>query len=158
MKKINILILIVIVLVGISCKPKYDQQFNWAYPVAGDWLVKAYLPDGTIVPGTTKFEIRTYNSSFGRDSIFIDDYATTSANGNFWGFRVKSKVDMSSKTFSTTGTKNAIPGYPINIVVTNGQIIGKDSITMKIVFQDDPTTTYLISGHREVSYEDYTMQ
>jgi hypothetical protein len=155
MKKINILILMAVVLVCISCKPSYDKKYSWAYPVAGDWSVKAYK-NGTFYGGP--YEIRSFNPSMGRDSIWIDDYATTSANGNFWSFKVKAAVDMSNKTFKTTGSTNAITGYPIKIVVSNGQIIGNDSITMNVVFSDEPTSTYKFSGHREVSYEEYTQQ
>ena len=138
-----------------SCKPTYDKKYSWAYPVAGDWSVKAYI-NGTLYGGP--YEIRSFNPSMGRDSIWIDDNATTSADGTFSSFKVKAAVDMSNKTFKTTGCTNAIKGYPIRIVVSNGQIIGKDSITFNIVFSDDPTTTYKLAGHREVSYEEYTQQ
>jgi len=156
MKKINYLILLIVVFVGISCEPTYKKTYSWAYPVAGDWMVKAYV-DGVLQKGGP-YEIKSYNSAFGKDSIWIDDYATTSSNGNFWSFKVKTSVNVGSKTFSTVGSTNAITGYPIKIVVTNGKIIGTDSITMDVVFEDDATTTYQLAGHREVSYEEYTQQ
>ncbi|MDD4970056.1 MAG: lipid-binding protein [Paludibacter sp.] len=138
-----------------SCEPTYTKTYSWAYPVAGDWMVKAYV-NGAEVGGP--YEIKSYNSAFGKDSIWIDDYATTSSNGNFWSFKVKTAVNMGTKTFSTVGSKNAITNYGINIVVSNGKIIGNDSITMDVVFADDATTTYKLAGHREVSYEEYTQQ
>ena len=139
-----------------SCTPTYTKTYSWAYPVAGDWKVKTYDASGAVTGGP--YEIKSYNSSFGKDSIWIDDYATTSSNGNFWSFKVKTAVNVGAKTFSTVGSVNAIPSYGIKIVVSKGQIIGNDSITMNVVFGDDPTTTYVLAGHREVSYEDYTQQ
>jgi hypothetical protein len=138
-----------------SCKPTYTKTYSWAYPVAGDWAVKAYV-DGAEIGGP--YEIKSYNSAFGKDSIWIDDYASTSSNGNFWSFKVKTAVDVNAKTFSTVGSTNAIPKYGIKIIVSNGKIIGTDSITMNIVFADDPTTTYVLAGHREVGYEEYVQQ
>jgi hypothetical protein len=152
MKKINYLILLVVVFVGISCEPTYKKEYSWAYPVAGDWTLIAYDSNG---PVSKPFELKTYNSSYGKDSIWIDDYATTSSNGHFWSFKVKTKVDVASKTFSTVGSTNAITGYPIKIVVTNGKVIGTDSLTMDVVFADDAATTYQLKGHRTTSYEEY---
>lgn len=152
MKKINYLILLIVVFVGISCEPTYKKEYSWAYPIAGDWTLKAYV-DGAVVAGP--FEIKSYNSSYGKDSVWFDDYATTSSNGHFWSFKIKTKVDVASKTFSTVDYKNAITGYPIKITVTNGQVIGTDSLTMDVVFADDAATTYQLKGHRTTSYEEY---
>ncbi|MBV5282580.1 MAG: hypothetical protein JZU53_09140 [Paludibacter sp.] len=135
-----------------SCEPTYKKEYSWAYPIAGDWTLKAYV-DGDAVAGP--FEVKSYNSSFGKDSVWFDDYATTSSNGHFWSFKFKAKVDVASKTFSTVGSKNAITGYPIKITVTNGKIIGTDSLTMDVVFADDAATTYQLKGHRTTSYEEY---
>ena len=155
MRIFKLLILSVVAVAFFSCEPTYVKQYNWAYPVSGDWMLRAYV-NGAVVAGP--FEAKTYNSAFGQDSIWIDDYATTSSNGNFWSFKVKAAVNMSSKTFQTVGSINAIPKYGIKIVVSNGKLISNDSITMDIVYADDPTTTYQLAGHREVSYEEYTQQ
>ena len=166
MRIYKLLIVAFVVVAFFSCKPTYEKQYNWAYPVAGDWMVKAYV--GGVLQTGGPYEIKSYNSSMGKDSIWVDDYGSSTLNlttnkwviaaGNYWTMKFKAKVDMSSKTFSTTGSKNAIGGYPINIKVTNGKIIGNDSITMEVIFEDDPTTTYQLAGHREVSYEEYTQQ
>jgi len=156
MRLFKILLVAFIAIAFFSCsKPSYNKEYSWAYPVAGDWTVKAYV-NGAKIGGP--YEIKSYNSSFGKDSIWFDDYATTSSNGHFWSFKFKSAVNMINKTFTTTGSKNAIPGYPISIKVTDGVIIGKDSISMNVVFGDDPTTIYRLAGHRTVSYEEYTQQ
>ncbi|HON01575.1 MAG TPA: lipid-binding protein [Paludibacteraceae bacterium] len=148
-------ILSILSLALFSCEPKYEKEYNWAYPVCGDWMVKAYL-DGTEIYGP--FEIMTYNTSFGQDSIWIHDYATTATNGHFWSFKVKAAVDMKTLTFQTEGSINAIAGYPIVIKVSNGRVINKDSITMELEFEDDPGTIYQLAGHRETSYEEYMEQ
>ena len=145
-----------------SCQPTYVKTYSWAYPVAGDWAVKAYV-DGAEAGGP--YEIRTYNSAFGKDSIFVDDYATTSSNGNFWGFHAKAAVDMTAKTFQTALSTNAVPSYGIGVKIMNGKIIGTDSISFEIQFSDDTNTagvgyatTYTLAGHREVGYDEYVQK
>lgn len=146
MKIIKFLTLSIITLFVFSCE-KYEKQYSWAYPIAGDWKVNAYV-DGTNVYGP--FEIKSYNSSFGQDSIWFDDY-----DGNFWDMKYKVSADMTDNTFQTTGSVNQITGYPISIVVKDGKVINNDSIVFDIIFEDDPSTTYQIAGHRANKYDDY---
>ena len=139
-----------------SCEPTYTKTYSWAYPVAGDWKVKVTV-DGAPVSWQLKpFEIKSYNSSFGKDSIWIDDYAA------FWPMKFKAAVNMASKTFHTPGSMNleasSVDGNYYPVVIKNGKIVGNDSIYFEAVFGDDPTTTYVLAGHREVSYEEYTQQ
>lgn len=152
MRIFKFLLLSLVAVALFSCEPTYVKEYSWAYPISGDWKVNAYI-DGVEVGGP--YEIKVYNSSFGQDSIWIDDYATTSSNGHFWSMKFKAAADMSTKTFQTTGSKNAINGYGIVISVANGKVINTDSITMDLVFSDDPTTTYQLAGHRMVGYDDY---
>ncbi len=131
-----------------SCEQEYEKQYNWAYPVAGQWKCNAYV-DGELIYGP--FEIKTYNTSVGQDSIWIDDYG-----GNFWEFKIKAAVNMASRTFQTEGSMNTIPDYDdIWIKVTNGAVILKDSIRLDMEFQDDEGTVYTIAGHRSQYYDDY---
>lgn len=152
MKKI--LFLLAVVLAFASCEPKFEKEYSWAYPVAGDWIVNAYdLSDSSFYYGP--FEMRGYNSSFGKDSIWFDDYASESAYGQFWSMKYKVAVNMASKTFSTTAFTNGLSYYnDITVDVANGKIVGNDSIYMEVTFSDDPTT-FIISGHRELSYDEY---
>jgi len=152
MRLTRILLIILAAVSFISCEPTYVKEYSWAFPLSGDWKVIPYV-DGAEVGDPV--EIKIYNSSFGKDSIWIDDYATTSSNGHFWSMKFKAAADMTTKSFQTAGSKNAITGYGINIVLKNGQVIGTDSITMDIVFGDDATTTYQLKGHRIVGYDDY---
>lgn len=150
MKKI--LFLLAVVLAFASCEPKFEKEYSWAYPVAGDWLLTAYdKADGSLYYGP--FEIRAYNTSFGTDSVWIDDYSAH----NFWAMKFKVAVDMKNLTFQSAGSTNAVSGYDINVIVNNGKIINKDSLYMEVKFEDD-TTTFILSGHRETSYEDYMGQ
>lgn len=141
---------LVLSLAFFSCQKKIEKEYSWAYPVAGDWTLKAHV-DNEEVAGP--FEVKIYNTSFGQDSIWIDDY-----NGNFYQMKCKAKVDMSNLTFQTAGSTNAITGYDINVKVMEGKVINKDSIYFKMEFSDDPGTVYTLSGHRTTSYEEYMQQ
>lgn len=150
--KIKLLTFAVLAIVLMSsCESNYDKTYDWAYPIAGDWAVNAYV-DGESVAGP--FEIKSYTSSK-QDSIWFDDYATTSSNGHFWSMKFKVAADISTKTFSAIKSINAIPNYDIDIKVSEGKIVGNDSIYFKIEFGDDPGTIYEISGHRANKYDDY---
>lgn len=159
MKKINYITLLMLILIVASCKPTYEKEYSWAYPVAGDWTVKTYVAG---VETSDYYEIKSYNSAFGKDSIIIDDYgigvAKSSEYGNLWTMRCKAAVDMNSKTFQSAISINLIPNYEIGIKIANGKVIGKDSIYFEVQFEDDTApfgTTYQIAGHRTTSYEEY---
>ena len=172
MKKVNYLILLVVVFMGISCEPTYVKEYSWAYPVAGDWTMNSYEKDiagKDSLTSKSSFEFKTYNSSFGNDSIWLNDYASSvydkatskwvATHGNFWDIQCKVKVDMTNKTFANSKVvMNAMGGYEIGIKVLNGQIVGNDSIRFEIQFEDDAApygTTYILAGHRTTSYEEY---
>lgn len=138
----------VLALALLSCQKKIEKEYSWAYPVAGDWTLKATYDDEVEGP----FEVKVYNTSFGQDSIWIDDYA-----GNFAGLKFKAKVDMASKTFQTSGSKNIATGSFANDVVkiTEGKIVNNDSIYFKMELGKLPGTVFTISGHRTTSYDEY---
>lgn len=167
MKKINYLILLVVVFVGMSCEPTYEKEYSWSYPLSGDWKLNTY--ERSVINGEDSltsseyFEIKIYNSSFGKDSIWIDDYGTGVASasqyGHYWTMKFKVKADMTSKTFhNSKEVWNAIPGYKIGIKAQNGVVIGNDSIRFELQFEDDTTPyakTYILAGRRIISYDDY---
>lgn len=152
MRIFKVLSIVVLALTFFSCEPTYEKEYSWAYPLAGDWKVNAFV-DGSEVGGP--YEIKIYNSSFGQDSIWIDDYATTSSNGHFWSMKFKAKANMTAKTFESAGSKNAVKNYGIIIKLSNGKVIGNDSISMDLEFADDAGTIYQLKGRRIVSYDDY---
>jgi hypothetical protein len=152
MKKNSLGILTVLsVIVFWSCQPKFEKEYSWAYPIAGDWTLNAYV-DGEYAYGP--FEMKSYNTSFGKDSIWFDDYPTATS-ANFWQIKYKVAANMTSKSFQTTGSINAVAGYPIDIKVSNGIVVNNDSISFDIEFEDDPGTIYTLSGHRTTSYDEY---
>lgn len=154
MRIFKILLASVVAVSMFSCEPTYKKEYSWAYPIAGDWMITAYdKADGSQL--TDPFEMRAYNSSFGTDSVWIDDYATTGSNGHFWSMKFKVAVNMAAKTFSATTSTNRLPNYNIDIVVENGKIVGTDSLYMEVKFEDDPSTTYILAGHRETGYDEY---
>ncbi len=149
MKKtiIKSLILAGMLIIGISCQKEYEKEYNWAYPLSGDWTVN--VKDGTDDYGS--YYIKTYNSSFGKDSIWVDD------NGNFWHFKAKAKADITNKTFETA-EYISFPGdnrYEDLVTIKNAKVIEKDSIYFEVEFGSDPGNIYKFAGHRRVSYEEY---
>jgi len=165
MKKIKYLILLVVVLVGVSCEPTYTKTYSWAYPVAGDWMVKTYVEG--VAFGKPR-EIKSYNSAFGKDSIWIDDILSYKPYYSFWDFQAKVAVNIGAKTFSNAKTViSAVPDYGIGVKVMNGKIVGNDSIYFEVQFEDDTDalgapqpygTTYQVAGHREVGYDEYVQK
>jgi len=133
-----------------SCqKLDYTEEKNWAYPLSGEWALQAEY-GGTVDPGP--YFIKVYNTSFGKDSVWIDD------NANFWHFKAKAKVDMEALTFSTTNYLS-FPGasYEDNVTITKGKVINTDSIYFEAEFGSDAGTIYKMYGHRSTSYEEYNM-
>jgi hypothetical protein len=170
MRIFKLLLVSVVAVAFFSCKPTYEKEYSWSYPVCGDWLVTPSIA-GSAISGP--FEMRVYNSSKGQDSVWIDDYPVITYNTttkkytvtyNFWEMKVKAAVNMTNKTFQTDGSANSIIGYatgvavdlyPLNIIVTNGKIIGNDSIYLEMEYGDDPGTIYQLAGHRETGYDEY---
>jgi hypothetical protein len=143
---LNTIFFTTLLLIGVACQKEYKKEYNWAYPLSGDWTVKIKSGDDVSAP----LSIKTYNSSFGKDSIWIDD------NG-YWPFKAKAKVDLANKTFETTEYVS-FPGNARNedvVSIKNAKIINKDSIYFEVEFGSDPGNTYQFSGHRRVSYDEY---
>lgn len=142
---INKLLILALLLIGWSCqKDDYKQEFSSTHPISGDWTIS--VNDGTTVSGP--YFMKIYNTSFGTDSVWIDD------NSTFWQTKSKVKVDMSNLTFEGTDTQNVY--YKSKVSYANGKVIGNDSIYFEVTFSDDPAKlTYIYAGHRKVSYEEY---
>jgi len=133
-----------------SCqKMDYTKEYSWSYPLNGEWALQLEYGE-TVDPGP--YFIKVYNTSFGQDSVWIDD------NGNIWPFKAKAKADMNTLTFSTTNY-TSLPGtrYEDVVTINNGKIINKDSIYFEAEFESDAGTIYKMYGHRASSYEEYNM-
>jgi hypothetical protein len=149
MKKIfsiNKLLVLGLLFLCLSCeKAEYDKEYSATYPISGDWTVKVAV--GTnVVSGP--FFMKIYNTSFSKDSVWVDD------NKAFWQTKTKAKVDMKNLTFSATNALNEY--YDSQVTYSNGKVIGNDSIYFEVKYSDDPDNlTYVFSGHRKLSYEEY---
>jgi hypothetical protein len=143
-----------------SCeKDAPEVKYTSTYPVSGEWWVTYKVETS---PG--KFEdvenagytaLLTYNTSANKPTeIWVDDH------GNFWGFKVKSGLQMNNLSFSVTDASNINDGNKVSI--TNGKVIRNgglsrtkiktDSIYFEVEFSDDPGTTYHVSGHRRTGF------
>ncbi|MGE5519245.1 MAG: lipid-binding protein [Candidatus Dadabacteria bacterium] len=142
---INKLLILALLFIGWSCqKDDYKQEFSSTFPISGDWTIR--VNDGTTVSDPLFMKI--YNTSFGKDSVWIDD------NSTYWQTKSKVKVDMSNLTFSGENTQNEY--YDSQVSYANGKVIGKDSIYFEVTFSDDDAhLTYIYAGHRKQSYEEY---
>jgi len=141
----NKLFVLALLFMCVSCeKAVYDKEYSTTYPVSGDWTI-------TVVSGTDSsgpYFMKIYNTSFSSDSVWIDD------NSTFWQTKTKAAVDMKNLTFAATDAQNEY--YDSKVSYSNGKIIGKDSIYFEVKFSDDPDNlTYIYSGHRKLSYEEY---
>ena len=131
---------------GYSCqKQETSTEFNWAYPLAGDWTVK--VDDGS--SQTDPFFMTIYNAANGNDSIWIEE-------AGYWTFKAKASVNMKDKTFQTT-EYNSYPDSKSNDLVTikNSKLVGNDSIYFEVEFGSDAGKIYKYAGHRKISYEEY---
>lgn len=155
MRLTKVLLVVLAAVTLYSCEPTYEKEYSWAYPIAGDWKITATVDGLPVSWAPDPFEIKVYNSSEGQDSIWIDDYATTPTNGHFYSMKFKVKADVASKTFESVASKNTITGFDIDVMVSNGKVIGNDSIIMDVEFGDDPGTIYQLKGRRINSYDDY---
>lgn len=136
----NLLILALLIL-GWACQEDYEEKLSSTYPVSGDWTVR--VNDGASL--TDPYFMKIYNTSFSTDSVWIED-------GSYLGFKSKFKVDMNSLTFSGVRPVNEMD--TARVTLSNGKLVGNDSIYFEVTFYNDPTT-YICAGHRKVSYEEY---
>ena len=152
MQAINKILLAGLLIIGFSCtKLEYDQELSSTYPISGDWTIT--VTQGEDNYGT--YFMKIYNTANSKDSVWIDDA------GLFWQTKSKVKVDVKNLTFS--GEKTANEYYNSEISYFNGKVIGKDSIYFEVKFSDDGAgsawggdeLTWIYSGHRKQSYEEY---
>jgi hypothetical protein len=158
MKKIIFIITGLIVLSFYACQKYDDPDVKYAstYPLSGEWWVT--LRDTSLAILVNYSPLLTYNTSSDKgDSLWVDD------GGNIWQFKVKAACNAKERTFSTDSTVSAFPEYPIKIDIKGGTVVLKggitrtgnvtDSIYMRIGFEDDPGTVYIISGIRRTGFQ-----
>ncbi|WP_372773229.1 lipid-binding protein [Mangrovibacterium sp.] len=131
--------------------------------MAGEWYVTADAidADGNIVYedffGIGHFHLDTYNTSANSTTeMWIND------NGNFWEFKNKIDIDLSSMTFEAVDVQNE--AYDSQLTILDGKILTgaattpsgsvADSIVFTVLFNDDTYPTsygfdrYRVAGFR----------
>ncbi len=150
-----------------SCeKDAPEVKYTATYPVSGEWWVtyKVETSPGVFedIYHTGYTPLLTYNTAANKpDEIWVDD------QGNFWNYKVKSGLNIGSRSFSVKEALNLAldsEGKPYNIKVniTDGKVIKDgglsktkiktDSIYFKAEFSDEPGTVYHVSGHRRTGF------
>lgn len=167
MKKI-ILYSFLIALISAACdmKEEYVVEKSKVVDAAGEWYVyydhNVYGHDPFGVGLTA---IITYNTADDvNNAMWLSD------EEHFWDYTVKIPVNVDNLTFGGNDTVvNAVDGYPINVLVRNGQIFEDavvmpesgattDSIYFEIWFQDlDGATgiesdTLFVAGFRRTGF------
>lgn len=165
MKKNNIVNRIctigLITLVLSSCQKSAPVGNTSAVKVANDWWCHLLDEQGNALTGYAPFS--TYNTSGNKDSIWVDD------GGNLYNFKVKAKF-TSDGTFESSGTKDEYydpsdpTAAPETVKISDGKVLEKagksktgaivDSIYMKVIFSDDPSTTYIIAGTAKTGFDE----
>jgi hypothetical protein len=159
----NLIVILGIVLVAFSsCKKTLeDPGGTAAQKMSNEWWVTLTL-NGVDQYGTHEL-IKTYNTASNGNEIWVDDFPDpTNASGHIWGFQVKANADFNNLTFAATQSVSVVPNYAIKVDITEGKVfpqLGRsksgnvvDSIYMKIKFEDDPTHTYVLSGHGKTGF------
>ncbi len=148
-----------------SCKKNLpDIGGTTAQKVANEWWV-TFTINGVDTFKLGHVKIATYNTANNNNEIWTDDLQ------NGYVFKSKATVDYNALTFSAANsaneyfdpkdTTNPAPP-PQTVTIENGKVllgVGKskagnvaDSIYMEAKFSDDPTTTYIISGHSRTRF------
>ncbi|MBV4358179.1 lipid-binding protein [Pinibacter aurantiacus] len=153
MKNIKIYLLFgaLIALAGCSKESEDPGQTNTS-TVSGDYWANLYVDGDAIYPAPRKITIA--NTASNKDSVWIDDH------GSLYAFYCKAGGNMQNFTFAATNSENLYydggPSAPATVTITDGKVMPKaahsttgvvtDSIYFKVVFSDDPGTTYEIKG------------
>ena len=161
MKKINYIIVVMILAFKLCKKNCLQLVEHAAQNIANEWWVTLTL-NGTDIYNLGHKKLSTYNTSANDNTIWVDDLKNT------YGFKVKANADLKSLTFNGTKSSNLYydPAHPANfpntVDISEGKVLLKqghsrsgnivDSIYMKIIFSDDPSSTYVISGHSRTGF------
>jgi len=109
----------------------------------GAWTVNASIIGEDFMYGP--FTITTQSTS-NKDSLIITD------DNGFWVFQVKTAINVENKTFVSQSSVNTESTVGAKSKVDDGKVIGTDSISFNIQFEDDETPygyTYNIKGRRQ---------
>lgn len=157
MKRIAIIPALILTVFITACeKDLPDPGGTAAERMANEWWVQLYQDGQLVYPPTYHAHIATYNTADNNNTIWVDDMH------GIWDFKVKANADFNNLTFSATQAESVIPGYNIKVDIMDGKMLPgaarsktgnvTDSIYMRIMFEDDPGTEYVIAGHARTKF------
>lgn len=159
--KHTIKILFLSLVLMVSCSPNEGYEDielaeSSVLVMASDWWVIALEPDG-VTPafgGDYVMVTTTNDASDDGSTMIIDDHQ------NYFEFRTKIDVDLSSRTF--TGKDNVEMYYDGEILLANGSMTQKtfttttgtqvDEIYFEAEFDWFPGTTFIFKGHKRTGF------
>jgi hypothetical protein len=135
-----------------NCQKTQDPGGTKTAKFSSEWWTNLYAGGQKLY--STEKKLVTYNTAANNDTIYVDDL------NNLYGFAVRAGVNQSALTFSTKDASNdyynGTPNFPATVTITDGKIMKNaghskagnitDSIYFKVIFSDDPSTTYEIKG------------
>jgi hypothetical protein len=155
MKRIFVIIAGVMLVTISSCSKKPDTGGTSAQKVANEWWV-TFTVGGVDVYNLGYTPLVTFNTSANNGDIWIDDEENT------YEYKVKAQVDYSALTFKAAAATNEYGNWKATI--TDGKILLNaaksktgnvtDSINFKVIFSDDPGTTYTVAGHARTRFSE----
>lgn len=168
MKKNRLIIAISFAFILLACETEdIDPGAAANNELSGEWFVhydhSVFGPDPFGV-GYSRVLTSTTASESVSELIVTDE-------DNFWSYRVKTAMDIPSKTFGSADTLiSYVDGYDIKVLVRNGQILEDavttvagvvtDSIYFEIWFEDlagatgIASDTLFVSGYRRTGFTD----
>jgi hypothetical protein len=155
MKRLIVIIAGIAMVTISACSKKPDIGGTSAEAVANEWWV-TFTVNGVDVYSLGTSALATYNTAANNGDIWIDDEEHT------WEYKVKAQVDYSNLTFKATNSLDEYHG--VTATITDGKILVNaaksktgnvtDSINFKVVFSDDPGTTYTVAGHARTRFSE----
>lgn len=136
-----------IIMLIVSCERVDESITNTKKDVVGEWQVAAYIDNE---PVSDIFMLNVSMSETAKsDSIIIKDLAEESI---FWDFSVDAAYLDQKGAFETELSQCMVSeDENVGVNITNGKVIGSDSIYFEIKFEDDEVpfgTIYEIKGRR----------
>lgn len=142
-----------------------DIAYSPSYPVCGEWWIRVQDEKGVYLRKSYSKILTFGTASNTADSIWLTDTHTGSSYLPFWEFKVKTKLEISSRSFFTTAAVKSTNTDGLTVLVEDGKVIvggGKstsgvvcDSIAFKVSFSDDDPSfghKYLVSGVRRTGF------
>ena len=149
-----------------SCDDKrgyddYEPEVTPTLAMNGEWWVD--ITDAATGEVYIEHALhRTFDDNNGR--MYISDRITASSPPDFYGWYLESLVDVNTSDLSFSATDEFNFADESSVTITEGKIyknaghsrtgVVTDSIAFKAVFDYDPGTTLLFTGHKRTGFEE----